>query len=216
MLKLKICGNHQQQDIDYLKVYQEKIDFIGFIFTKQSKRYVSPQQVTEWMSRYSFLQKKAVGVFLNQEREEIEHVVKLTGIRTVQLHGQETSLTCQEVKKSCGVKLWKVIPVVQGKVPTVEEYIKVADTLLLDTQVKGQSGGTGQTFDWKMIPTLKRQTEQMNIPLWIAGGLNSDNVKELIRTYRVDGIDVASGVETDLAKDKDKIKAFVQGVERFG
>lgn len=216
MLKLKICGNHQLQDIDYLKAYQEKIDFIGFIFTKQSKRYVSPQQVREWMSRYSFLQEKAVGVFLNQDREVIEHVVKLTGIRTVQLHGQETPLTCQEVKKSCGVKLWKVIPMVQGTTPIVEEYLKVADALLLDTQVKGQSGGTGQAFDWKMIPTLKQQTEQVNIPLWIAGGLTSDNVTELIRTYRVDGIDVASGVETDLAKDKDKIKAFVQGVERIG
>jgi phosphoribosylanthranilate isomerase len=216
MLGLKICGNHQEQDIDYLKVYQDRIDYIGFIFTKQSKRYVSPEQVTEWMSRYSFLQEKAVGVFLNQEMEEIKHVVKLTGIHTVQLHGQETPQTCQEVKKSCGVKLWKVIPMVHGEIATAEEYLMVADALLLDTQVKGQSGGTGQPFDWNMIPSLKQQAEQMSIPLWIAGGITPNNVKELITTFRVDGIDVASGVETDLAKDKDKIKAFVQGVKKFG
>lgn len=216
MLKLKICGNHQQQDIDYLEAYQGEIDYIGFIFTKLSKRYVSPQQVAVWMNEYTFLQEKAVGVFLDQDCEEIEHVVKLTGIRTVQLHGQESPAICQEVKERCGVKLWKVIPMGQGEGPDIEAYLTVTDAFLLDTQVKGESGGTGQCFDWSKIPLIKQQTEQSSIPLWIAGGITPANVKELITTYKIDGIDVASGVETYLAKDINKIKALIQGVNRSG
>lgn len=216
MLKLKICGNHQQQDIEHLVAYQGKIDHIGFIFTKRSKRYVTPQQVTNWMGKHPFLQEKAVGVFLDQGLDEIDHVVKLTGIGTVQLHGQESPASCLEIKKRCKVNLWKVIPMARGEVPDIEAYLKVADALLLDTQVKGESGGTGQRFDWAKITLIKQQTDKLGIPLWVAGGITSANVTELITTYSMDGIDVASGVETDLAKDKDKIKAFVQGVKEIG
>jgi phosphoribosylanthranilate isomerase len=97
-----------------------------------------------------------------------------------------------------------------------QSYVEVADAILLDTQIKGQSGGTGQRFDWSIIPRMKEIASQYRTPLWIAGGITPDNVAELVSTYPLDGIDLASGVETDLTKDIDKIEALLEGVEKYG
>jgi phosphoribosylanthranilate isomerase len=214
MHKVKICGNHHETDLQHLATFEEHVDHIGFIFTTVSKRYVSPQQVTQWMEDYPFLQKKAVGVFLNQEIEEVKDIIRMTGIQMIQLHGQESAAYAQELKD--GISIWKVLPVEQGKVKDFKRYVGVVDALLLDTQVKGQSGGTGQRFDWSIIPEIKRMASQRNIPLWIAGGITPENVEELVSKYPLDGIDLASGVETNGAKDRDKIKALLRGVERYG
>jgi phosphoribosylanthranilate isomerase len=232
MHKVKICGNHHETDLQHLATFQDQVDHIGFIFTKVSKRYVSPQQVVQWMKTYPFLQKKAVGVFLNQEIEEVKDIIRMTGIKTIQLHGQESTSYVQELKRGLVtelknglnkntreidvVSIWKVLPVEQGRVKGFQQYVEVVDALLLDTQVKGQSGGTGQRFDWSIIPDIKRLASQHHIPLWIAGGITPHNVEELVSTYPLDGIDLASGVETNGAKDRDKIKALVEGVGRYG
>jgi phosphoribosylanthranilate isomerase len=212
---VKICGNCHETDLEHLAIFQEQVEYIGFIFTKVSKRYVSPQQVAQWMENYPFLQNKAVGVFLNQELEEVKDIILLTGIQTIQLHGQESTAYIQDLKTD-PISIWKVLPVEQGKVKDFQQYIEVVDALLLDTQVKGQSGGTGQRFDWSIIPEIKRMVSQRNTPLWIAGGITPENVGELVSTYPLDGIDLASGVETNGAKDREKIEALLKGVERYG
>jgi phosphoribosylanthranilate isomerase len=224
MRKVKICGNHQDTDLQHLAAFQEKVHHIGFIFTKVSKRYVSPEQVAQWMKEYPFLQEKAVGVFLNQGIEEVKDIIRMTGIHTIQLHGQESATYVRELKEALKnelkdrdqISIWKVLPVEEGQVKEFRPYVEVIDALLLDTQVKGQSGGTGQRFDWSIIPEIKQSTSQHHIPLWIAGGITPDNVEELVSTYPLDGIDLASGVETNVAKDRDKIKALLEGVERYG
>jgi phosphoribosylanthranilate isomerase len=214
MSKVKICGNFLDQDLKIIKKYQHDIDCIGFIFTRVSKRYVTPEQVAEWMKRYPFLREKAVGVFLNQSVEEIEAASALIGLKTVQLHGDEPPYVCQELRKRTKVKVWKVIAVDENGIQDIDPYLPFIDALLLDTKVKGQTGGTGQTFDWKVIPTVLERTEKQNIPLWIAGGITPENVQELLSFSPIQGIDLASGVEGEKGKDLIKVQSLLEGVRK--
>lgn len=216
MLKVKICGNHLTEDISLLQKHEQNIDYIGFIFTTVSKRYVPPKRVTEWMGKYPFLRKKAVAVFLDQDIEEVINILRETGIGQVQLHGNESVAYCQDLKREyyCGqLQLWKVVPVEAGKASNFTQFLESVDVILLDTKIKGVSGGTGQPFDWSIISKVKEITSKHHVPLFIAGGITPQNVKELIASYDMDGIDLASGVETDLAKEEEKLWTLLKGVE---
>ncbi|GAA0360568.1 phosphoribosylanthranilate isomerase [Bacillus horti] len=95
--QLKICGNQSWDDLKVLQTYGDQINHVGFIFTKQSKRVVSAEQVSSWLEEYPSLLEKAVAVFLNQEADEILQILGQTGIQTVQLHGNESLDTVNEL-----------------------------------------------------------------------------------------------------------------------
>jgi phosphoribosylanthranilate isomerase len=215
MSKLKICGNYLEQDITILNRMGEQVEYIGFIFTPRSKRVVDIDTVANWIARYPDLRNKAVGVFLDQSIEEIAQVVQRTGIRQVQLHGDEAPLFCQNVRERCQVSVWKVISVEEGHISELEPYSGKINALLLDTKVKGQSGGTGIPFDWTLIPKVREFTDKNEIPLWVAGGITPTNIEELLSAYQVDGVDVASGVEAEQGKDEGLVKSLVEGVQRY-
>lgn len=218
--KLKICGNHQPSDLLLIKQYIDYIDYIGFIFTPMSKRYVSPQTVKLWLNTYPSLRSKAVAVFLNQELEEVKEILLQTGIDHVQLHGRESVDYCTELKedkalnKQNQLQIWKVIPVEEGKIAPFKEYLPIVDTILLDTKIKHVVGGTGQPFAWSVIPKVQQAVAEYGLPLLVAGGINPNNVAELLVAYEIDGIDVASGVEVDLVKDEQKLIKLIKGVKR--
>jgi len=212
-MQVKICGNVLKQDIELLYEFKDQVTYIGFIFTPISKRYVTAQLVGEWLDSYPFLKDKAVGVFLNQELEEVINTVKLTGIKQVQLHGDESPEYCSAVKKLTGSTVWKVIPIHASQISDYTPYLPIIDTLLLDTKVNGQAGGTGTTFDWSLIPKVYERVRKKGIPLWVAGGINPTNIVELMKTYPLSGVDVSSGVEGEQGKDKAKIRDLLRGVE---
>lgn len=225
---IKICGNHSIEDIRIINELKSDIDDIGFIFTPESKRVVSPEQVNEWLETYPDLREKAVGVFLDQSPADITNIIQQTGIKRVQLHGDESPDYCYALKIDMQVKVWKVVHLVSDQVIfnqelTIAPYLEYVDGILLDTKVDGRSGGTGQSFDWTVITPIKHFIElstregkgERPIPLMVAGGITSENVAELVKTYPIDGLDVASGVETNLRKDVQKIKALIKGVQKY-
>jgi len=216
MSMLKVCGNYLPVDLDLLQEVEDQIDHIGFIFTPVSKRWVSQEQVAKWMEEYPFLKEKAVGVFLNQELSEVEQMIQTTGIKHVQLHGEETPSFCEELKKRYLVSLWKVFSVEEGQInQDITPYASVIDHVLLDTKVKGISGGTGIQFDWSIIPPIYQKLSAYNLNLWIAGGISPDNITELLKEYPLDGVDLASGVEGRKGKDKEKLYQLIERMRHY-
>lgn len=230
MVRLKICGHRQKQDLAAILPYLRQIDHIGFIMTPQSKRYVSPQQVADWLREDTRLRTKAVAVCLDQGIGEVMEILSQTGISQVQLHGTESREYCERLRKlDPQLVIWKAISLPSSGTENlgpnfrrllereIDQYLGAVDVLLLDTQVKRERGGTGQTFNWQLIHQAKEILIRRNakdIPLFVAGGISPHNVGRLVNCYPVDGVDLASGVETEGQKDGFKIKAVLSEVKQ--
>mmetsp|Transcript_65868 Transcript_65868/g.150906 ORF Transcript_65868/g.150906 Transcript_65868/m.150906 type:complete len:157 (+) Transcript_65868:3-473(+) len=140
------------------------------------------------------------------------------GIGIVQLHGHEDAGYMQELRNTVTTFIVKVLhipPAGSGGVDLsafraqVTAVMQHADAILLDTAVKGESGGTGTVFDWALAEEVAKWA-----PTFVAGGLTAENVGELLARVRPLGVDVASGVEMAPGKkDVGKVKAFVTGVK---
>ena len=181
MTKIKLCGLSRTCDIE--EVNEQKPEYIGFVFAKKSKRYVSPKQAKELkeMLHPSIL---AVGVFVNEEIEEVEKLFLDGIIDIVQLHGNESDEYIKKLKKNVDV------PVIQAfQIETREDLNRakesIADYVLLDS-----GAGTGTVFDWSLL-------EGFNRPYFLAGGLHPKNVEKAIKTLHPYAVDVSSGIEID-------------------
>lgn len=207
--QVKICGLRHQRDID--AAIEAGADMLGFMFYKPSHRYVTPQEAVNQLEKNENLahppKERAVpdlvGVFVNEDANAINDIVKTAGLQFVQLHGDETPEFCQRIQ----------VPVIKAlrfsssaDLPQVKAYQSVVWRILLDTPTK-QWGGSGQIHDWALAHQIAHNT-----PIILAGGLTPQNVDEAIRNVHPWGVDVSSGVETEKEKDPAKIRAFVQAV----
>jgi phosphoribosylanthranilate isomerase len=222
MATVKICGI--QDNATLQSILDLPIDHIGFVFAK-SRRQVSLEQAAEMATLLRSARglrstPLAVGVFVNPGLTELRETLEKVPLDAVQLHGQETPDFCREVKRSFAVRLFKVVPVQSAqRSPAdcrrqLEGYRGTVDAILLDTFDPIAGGGTGKAFAWETIPLYAEWTRSNNVPLIVAGGLHPGNVGELLRSYRPDGVDVSSGVETDGVKDVLKIASFVERVKK--
>jgi phosphoribosylanthranilate isomerase len=197
MSKIKICGLSRPCDID--AVNEALPDYIGFVFAK-SPREVSFIQAAALKQRLN-AKIKAVGVFVDAAIEIISALCQDGIIDMVQLHGNEDADYIRQLKKAVVVPIIKAVRV-QSAEQIIETQAKDCDYLLLDTWLKGKQGGSGQTFDWSLIPKL-------NKPYFLAGGLNAANIKEAA-SYQPYCLDVSSGAETEGKKDGRKIIELVR------
>jgi len=149
---------------------------------------------------------RKVGVFVNAPLTEVQDIAKECKLDYVQLHGDESPEYCRLVK----YPIIKALRVGTNFDPlTLAAY--GAEWILLDSFVLGQQGGTGVTFDWRKAQGLR---QQITTPLFVAGGLNAQNVEEAIKVLSPEGIDVSGGVETNGVKDLEKIKEFLIAARR--
>lgn len=199
-MKVKICGLRKKEDIEY--VNENQPDYIGFVFYKKSKRYVTVKIARSLKAKLS-KNIKAVGVFVNEEIDVIKQICEDNIIEVIQLHGNEDKEYINKLRKETSLPIIKGIRV-QNQMQ-VEEADKIpVDYLLFDAYKKEQYGGTGKKFDWKLIEGVRK-------PFFLAGGIDTNDIFEAkkIGTYC---IDVSSSVETKGVKDKEKIKLMVMGV----
>lgn len=214
--RIKICG---LQSVEVLKsMIPLPVDYIGFVFAK-SKRQITPQQAAgligvlqQWPDGR---RPQSAGVFVNPTMDELAAVMSAAPLDVIQLHGQETPEFCRQVREVLGVQVFKVISLGGNAqqldaAAQLEMYKGTVDAFLLDTYDPLYGGGSGKTFAWDRIRAYHDWTAARNIPLFVAGGLNPDNVNALLSGYSLEGIDVSSGVETDGTKDIAKIKSFVE------
>ncbi|OAM52838.1 N-(5'-phosphoribosyl)anthranilate isomerase [Methylovorus sp. MM2] len=199
--RVKICGITRSEDA--IAAIEQGCDAIGLVFYDKSPRYVSIKQAAAIAADIpAFI--SVVGLFVDASVEEIRAVSSVLRLDLLQLHGDETPAECRQY----GLPYMKAIRVKPSTnlVQCAADYSD-AKALLLDTYAEGVPGGTGQVFDWKIIPA------NLAKPIVLAGGLNADNVEMAIRQVKPYAVDVSGGVEiTKGIKDAAKIAAFMRGV----
>jgi phosphoribosylanthranilate isomerase len=199
---VKICGLTTLPDA--LAAWQAGADLLGFIFVKQSPRYVPPDVAAEMVRglREASCGSPTVGVFANRPMAKVRRTAELVGLDLVQLHGNETPAQVAELRHPLIVARR-----VSGAVPWDQLAMYDAWAYLLDSHVPGKLGGTGQAWEYGLA-TEGRPPEARLI---LAGGLDPGNVADAVRAVRPWGIDVASGVEASPGrKDVHKMRAFVR------
>lgn len=193
-MKIKLCGLTRPCDIEAVNELQP--DYIGFVFAKKSRRYVSPEKAVELKAMLA-PEIQAVGVFVNEEPEQIVSLLEAGTIDVAQLHGQEGEREIRRLRELTDH------PLIQAfRIDTEQDVERAnastADYVLLDSG----AGGTGTVFDWDLLQTIRR-------PYFLAGGLDTENLGTVKAKLNPYGIDVSSGIETDGYKDKEKMTAFV-------
>lgn len=214
MVKVKICGLKTLADVE--KVNRYLPEYVGFVFAN-TRRFVSDEQAFS-MRQALDRRIQAVGVFVD---EPMEHIVDLCDrgvINVVQLHGEESETYIRELKQKTDTTVIKA-----AKVQSVEQLSgqmsQEADYMLFDTYKKGELGGTGERFPLEILEeSLKRlqASGQAVRPYFLAGGLDCQNVAEVLGQVECFAVDVSTGVETDGVKDEEKIRQFIENVRGKG
>lgn len=203
--KIKICGIKRPEDIEY--VNEGLPDYIGFVLAR-SKRQIDIDTAKRLKKRlHPDIQ--AVGVFVNEAAEQAAWLVNEGIIDIVQLHGEENTEYIQILRSL--MKRGKIIQAV--RVQTARDIKSAentsADYLLFDKFSPKAYGGMGETFDWKLIDSVKK-------PFFLAGGINCENVKKAVALLHPYSIDVSSAVETEGVKDRNKIMDIIKSVRETG
>ena len=196
MVKIKICGIRRLEDIEMVNKY--KPDYIGFVFA-ESKRQVSYELASELKGNLDS-DIISAGVFVNADLEEIVKLFDDGVIEVAQLHGNENEEYINVLKERTNseLKIIKAIEMSEDKDLLYYDNLDV-DYLLLDS-----GKGSGKTFDWRLIKSdLKKE-------FFLAGGINSTNVKEAIEQFNPYAVDLSSSLETDGFKDEEKIKEIME------
>jgi phosphoribosylanthranilate isomerase len=203
MTKIKICGMRRKEDI--LMANEFCPDYVGFVFAK-SPRQLGIDAALE-LKKELDPQIQSVGVFVNEYPEVIETLCDSSIIDLVQLHGDEDAEYIRGLKENIKVPVIKALRV-QKKEQILEGAELPCDYLLLDTYTRGSYGGSGKTFDWDLIPRIRK-------PYFLAGGLSTDNVGEAVKRVLPYGVDVSSALETEGFKDREKVKLFIERVREY-
>lgn len=198
-MKIKLCGLTRPCDIEAVNELQP--DYIGFVFAKKSRRYVSPEKA-EKLKAMLAPGIQAVGVFVNEEPAQIVSLLEAGTIDVAQLHGQEGEREIRRLRELTDH------PLIQAfRIDTEQDVERAnastADYVLLDSG----AGGTGTVFDWDLLQAIRR-------PYFLAGGLDTENLGTVKAKLNPYGIDVSSGIETDGYKDKEKMTAFVAAARK--
>jgi phosphoribosylanthranilate isomerase len=199
--RVKICGITRVEDA--ISAVNAGADAIGLVFYAPSPRALTIAQAQQIVAAIPpFV--SIVGLFVNAMQNEIEAVLSKVRLDILQYHGDETASDCQQIN----LPYYKAIRVKADiNLLQCEAEFKSAKALLLDTYSEAAVGGTGQVFDWNLIPN------NMTKPVILAGGLTADNVALAIRQVMPYAVDVSGGVEASRGiKDAAKIAAFIQGV----
>lgn len=201
MTKIKICGLRRRRDIE--AVNAARPDFAGFVVeVPGSRRSVDKRELRELTGRLEegIL---SVGVFVNAPPELVAELLEEGTLDLAQLHGQEDEIYMAELRRLTEKPLIQAFSIQTGQ--DAEQALESrADYLLLD---QGR-GGTGQTFDWSLLPEINR-------PFFLAGGLGEENLERAIRQVRPWAVDLSSSLETDGQKDPEKILRAVDLVRRL-
>ena len=214
MVKVKFCGIRRTEDIE--TVNRLKPDLAGFVFAK-SKRQVTKEQAAA-LKELLDPGIKTVAVLVNMPVEEAAALAN-TGIADLlQLHGDEDAAYIAKLKTLTGAKIIKAIRLRNGEPEANAKLLTEAaqaDYYLFDTFLPDTYGGTGKTFSLSLLKGMR-----IDKPFFLAGGLDADNVAEIIGQVQKDatllpffyGVDVSGGIETDGYKDTIKMEAFMKTI----
>ncbi|AVH39680.1 phosphoribosylanthranilate isomerase [Pseudomonas monteilii] len=202
-VRSKICGITRIEDA--LAAAEAGADAIGFVFYAKSPRAVDVRQARAIIAELPpFV--TTVGLFVNASRCELNEILEVVPLDLLQFHGDETPQDCEGYHRPW-IKALRVRP--GDDLEAACQQYAGARGILLDTYVAGVPGGTGEAFDWSLVP------ERLSKPIILAGGLSADNVGQAIAQVRPYAVDVSGGVEQAKGiKDAAKIEAFMRAVKQ--
>ena len=208
-VRVKFCGITSIEDRD--AAILAGADAIGLVFFKDSPRFVNLEKAEGIVKGIPPFVSIA-GIFVNEDLGFIDECIERFGLNAVQLHGDEDVKYCLRLKdlKPKGVKLIKAIRVKDKEsLANIEDC--TADAILLDAYKRGMYGGTGQGFDRGLSLIAKEHGRN----IIISGGLNPDNVYDVIKEIMPYGVDVSSGIESSPGKKNiELMEQFIQEVRR--
>jgi phosphoribosylanthranilate isomerase len=201
MTKIKICGVTSLNDAKIAVDYGA--DAIGFVFA-ESVRKISKEKAKAIVRKLPpFV--TFVGLFVNETPKNIENICRYCCLNAVQLHGNEPPSSIDKLRRYKVIKAFRIKN--ERDIDPIKKYI--SDAVLLDGYAENKMGGSGTSFDWKIVKKLKTSR-----PVIIAGGLTHLNVSSAIKIAKPYGVDVSSGVEVKPGKkDRKLIKKFIDAVK---
>lgn len=214
MTEFKICGMRSLEHA--LAAADAGASLLGFVFVPGVRRRVEVKQARSIIqavrARRGSACPRIVGLFANQPLREVNKVVQECKLDFAQLCGDEPpdywdnvdAWVMRQVKVDDSRSRQAAI---SDALRQIDEVTKRLHITLLDKRLNGALGGTGHTFDWNIASEIARRH-----PVFLAGGLAPNNVRQAIDTVQPWGVDVSSGVETDGVKDTAKIAAFAKMV----
>ena len=219
--KIKICGLRRPEDIEAVNKYLP--EYVGFVFYKKSKRYVTEEQAEKLRE---LLDEKisSAGVFVNADKAEILRLMRKGIISVAQLHGNESEDYIRELKEELQkpgifsdrkeyMTGGEIIKAFVFKNLKEEDAVRKSAWRILEEAGKSPADyilfdngyGSGETFDWSILRDFDK-------PYFLAGGLNPDNVSGAVKMLHPYAVDVSSGVEEDGYKNPEKIREFIEKV----
>ncbi|NEN24900.1 phosphoribosylanthranilate isomerase [Cryomorpha ignava] len=207
-MKTKICGLREKENIAAISGL--KPDFLGFIFYEKSPRYVGKDfSVEAFSSLPSEIEK--VGVFVNENVENVTAICRKFGFGFAQLHGDESPAFCQELAQN-DIKIMKAFPI-DGSFDfsVTEAYAGTCSYFLFDTKVEG-FGGSGKSFNWSILEQYTGST-----PFLLSGGLGLENITQSMKIQHpmLAGYDLNSKLETSPGvKDYEKVKTILNTIRK--
>lgn len=201
--RVKMCGMTRYADVQV--AVEAGADALGIVFYSNSPRAVSVRQAEEAVKNIPPFVSK-IALFVNPDPNEVFDVLDRLPIDAIQFHGDEPPDFCRQFDRPY-IKAIRVRP--DTDFNSIENAYADASALLLDAYDADQYGGTGQPFNWNLLP------DQCKLPIVLAGGLNAANVTQAIEQTRPYAVDVSSGIEASKGiKDPEKIIAFMNEVKR--
>lgn len=201
--RCKICGITNIDDA--LLAIDAGADALGFVFYDKSPRYVSPEEAATICAQLPPFVTR-VGLFVDHSAELVTEISKRVELDLLQFHGDESPEFCKQFDRPY-IKAVRVRA--DSDFAEAQARYTESQALLVDTYRVGVPGGTGEAFDWGLLPA------ERSMPLILAGGLNPDNVRRAIATVSPYAVDVSGGVEREKGKkDGQKVLKFLEEVMR--
>ena len=208
-IRIKICGLRSASAS--IAASDAGANYLGFNFIEGVRRQIQPEDGTQIIADYRSGRKtlnrpELVGLFLNQNPAFVNETARNAGLDSLQLCGEEDADYISKID----LPIFKMVRVKDGSTATtisdiVAPLLDAGHGIVLDRYDKKVLGGTGISFDWNAAEGVANREN-----VFLAGGLNPENVRSVIKQLSPWGVDVASGVETDGVKDPDRIRAFIE------
>ena len=186
----KICGLKKKESL--ICCEENSVDFFGMIFYEKSPRNINIDEAKLLTNISKKFKIKPVGVFVDHNINDLKDIIITLNLKYVQLHGDEDQSYIDEIKKQFSLKIIKKVSIKNTEdLHKINNY-KNIDYLLFDYKPKTNElpGGNSKSFDWNLLKEKK-----IDIPWFISGGINQDNIKKMQNILNPHGIDLSSGVE---------------------
>ena len=210
-MQVKFCGFTQASDVQ--QAIELGAEALGFVFYPPSPRAVTAEQAQSLVRQVpAFI--SVVALVVNMPQSELVALANTVDFDVIQFHGDESAEQCQQLAKSVNKRWVKALRVnkdthdLQSIQSQIKDYAQAgASSILLDAYHKDAYGGTGERFDWSLIP------KDSALPIILAGGLTPDNISDTLK-LPIQAVDVSGGIESAKGiKDAGKMAAFIRSVK---